>query len=113
MQTKKKDPQVAVTPRAGTGHARKKDELPWRDRPLTQLALASQVSGLSQTSIRREAARGNLVLKRLAGRVLVETSSLVKLIESAEPWTASERGKAARQKRSEIARANWLTGGAS
>jgi hypothetical protein len=111
MPASRKD-HPPTAPQARRPPKHKQTELPWRERPLVQIQLASQVSGLSPTSIYRMASQGRLVLKRLAGRVLVETSGLVKFIESAEPWTPSDRGTAARAKRSEIARANWTTGGA-
>lgn len=81
--------------------------VPWQERPLVTIQLASEVSGVSPTSIYRLAGEGRLTLRRLAGRVLVETPGLVKLIESAEPWTPSDQGKAARERRSELARAAW------
>lgn len=79
--------------------------VPWHERPFVTIQLASEVSGVSPTSIYRFAGEGRLTLRRLAGRVLVETPGLVKLIESAEPWTPSDQGKAARERRSEMARA--------
>jgi hypothetical protein len=87
--------------------------IPWRARPLVTINVASQVSGISSSSIYRLASQGRLSLKRLAGRVLVETAGLIKLIETAEPWTASERGKAARQRRSDLARAARRNGPAN
>ena len=81
--------------------------IPWRSRPLITVNLASEVAGISSTSIYRLAGQGRLTLKRLAGRVLVETAGLIALIESADPWTPSDRGKAARARRSELSRARW------
>ncbi|SFK79558.1 hypothetical protein SAMN05444581_12145 [Methylocapsa palsarum] len=107
-----KDPRSSTAvPRTRKTSPSKKDELPWSERPLVPLQLASQVSGISSTSIYRMASQGRLVLRRVAGRVLVETPGLVKLIGSAEPWAPSDRGKAARAKRSELARASWRTSG--
>ena len=99
--------------RSGTARAasnlasQTRGETPWRDRPFQPLQTASEIAGVSVASLYRLAGEGKLKLRRLAGRTLVETESLIELIGSAEPWTPSDRGKAARQRRSEIARAAW------
>jgi hypothetical protein len=79
----------------------------WQDRPFQQVRDASAIAGISSASIYKLAGEGRLTLRRLAGRTLVVTSSLVTLIENAEPWTASHRGEAGRQKRIELARSAW------
>ncbi|ACK52027.1 hypothetical protein Msil_3118 [Methylocella silvestris BL2] len=109
--TNQATPDKAVTTRTRRGVVGDRDALPWTDRQFVTVSLASQVCGISPTSVYRMAEQGRLVLRRLAGRVLVETPGLIKLIESAEPWAPSNRGKAARAKRSELARANWRASG--
>jgi hypothetical protein len=83
------------------------NQISWRDCPLLPLDTASVVGGPSVASLYRFEAQGKLQFKRLAGRTFVVTRSLIELIDSAEDWSASDRGKAARQKRAETARANW------
>lgn len=79
----------------------------WRDCPRVTMKVGSAVSGLSISTLYRVAGEGRLTLWRLGGRVLIETSDLIALIDSAEPWSPSNRGKEARAKRAEIARSNW------
>jgi hypothetical protein len=67
--------------------------------------MAGEIAGISPASIYRLADEGQLSLRRLAGRTLVQTKSLVALLDKAETWTANDRGKEARAKRKEIARA--------
>jgi hypothetical protein len=66
---------------------------------------AAELCGVSIASLYRFSDEGRLVLRRLGGRTLVDTKSLIALIESAENWTPYDRGKEARAKRKEIARA--------
>jgi len=85
-----------------------KTEIPWRERPVMTVQLASQLSGVSLTTLYRLANKGDLIFRRIAGRVVVETPSLIRFIENADAWTpVSTRGQNARARRSEIARANW------
>lgn len=81
--------------------------LPWRDLAFLPLPQASQIAGVSTASLYKYEADGKLEFRRLAGRTLVTTSSLIRLIEGAEPWHPSDRGKEARSKRTERARATW------
>jgi hypothetical protein len=80
---------------------------PWRDAPLHSMQAASKICGVSIASLYRFAAEGRLTLKRLAGRTLVSTESLVALVDSAEPWAPSTRAMKARSVRAERARAGW------
>jgi hypothetical protein len=74
-------------------------ETRWQDRPRLSMQLASEISPLSVASLYKAADDGRLVLVRLYGRTLVDTSSLIDFMNSAEPWKASTRGKEARAKR--------------
>jgi len=74
-------------------------ETRWQDRPRLSMQLASEVSALSVASLYKAADEGALVLVRQYGRTLVETPSLIEFMNSAEPWTPSDRGKEARAKR--------------
>jgi hypothetical protein len=82
-------------------------ETPWRERPLQSLQTASEIAGISVASLYRFASEGRLTFKRLAGRTLVETKSLIALVNSAEDWTPSSRTEKARETRVERARAAW------
>jgi hypothetical protein len=78
----------------------------WRDRPLLPLKAASEIVGVSTASLYRFADEGKLRFRQLAGRTLVDTKSLIALIDAAEDWTPKSRGAEARAKRREIARAS-------
>ena len=80
-----------------------KPELPWRERAFQTLQQASQITGVSVASVYRFAAEGRISFRRLAGRTLVDTASLIKLIDSAESWTPSSVGSAARAARASLA----------
>lgn len=72
---------------------------PWRDRPHLTMKVAAEIAGLSTASLYRYAGEGELSLKRLAGRTFVDTASLAKWLQSAEPWQPSASGAAARAAR--------------
>ena len=67
--------------------------------------LTAEVTGLSRSTLYRLASAGRLTLRRLAGRVVVETAGVRALLDDAEPWQPGTRGAAARAKRSEAVRA--------
>lgn len=80
-------------------------QIPWRDRPLLPLKVASEVVGVSVASLYRFADEGKLKFRQLAGRTLVDTKSLIALADAADDWTPKNVGKEAREKRKQIARA--------
>lgn len=87
-------------------HPKRAETLAWDRRPHMQMSLASEVSGVSPATLYSLAAEGKLQLFKLAGRTLVDTESLKALIASRQVWTPeTNRGAAARAKRSEGARA--------
>lgn len=92
-----------------TGPGKLPDVIPWEQRPHLRMAVAVDVTGLSRTTIYKLASKGRLTLKVLNGCVVVDTASVRKLVESAEPWSRTSRGDiiqtAARAKRSSAARA--------
>lgn len=77
---------------------------PWRDRPFLQLKTASEIVGVSIASLYNFSDAGRLKLRNFGGRTLVDTKSLIALIETAEDWTPKKRGQEARAKRKETAR---------
>jgi hypothetical protein len=99
---KSKNPDVIESPNRPFGQS-----MPWRERAFHTLPIASEISGVSVASLYRFADEGRLTFKRLAGRTLVETASLINLVDSAEVWVASTRAEKARGVRSERARAAW------
>lgn len=81
--------------------------IPWQQRPHHTIQTASQIAGLSRASLYACAKQGRLTLRRLAGRTLVTTESLIAFINSAEEWKPSDRGSGGRAARAERARAAW------
>ena len=94
-----------ITTAANLPPAASTPQTPWRDRPLHPMKTAAEICGISIASLDRFSDEGRLTLRRLGGRTLVDTKSLIALVESAEKWTPYDRGKEAREKRKEIARA--------
>lgn len=68
----------------------------WRERPLLPMRTAAELAGVSRCSLYKLSAQGRLKLKRLAGRVLVETESFARLVESAEEWVPARSRRSAR-----------------
>jgi hypothetical protein len=54
----------------------------------------------------RLADEGKISFRRLAGRTLVDTASLIALLNSAENWKPSNRGKEARAARKQVTAAS-------
>ena len=73
--------------------------LPWRERAFVQLGMSAEILGISPASVYNLEAKGQLAFRRVAGRTVVSVESLAALIDSAEPWTASDRGATARASR--------------
>jgi len=94
-------PKAAINLRIPTA------DIPWQQIPHQTMQNAGRLAGLSPASLYRYAAEGRLKLRRLAGRTLVDTQSLIALIDSAEEWTPSSRTEKARATRVERARAAW------
>lgn len=78
--------------------------LPWRETAYLSMQIGGAVVGVSVTSMYRFAEEGKLKLRTLAGRTLIDTKSLIALIDGAEDWKPTNRGAEARAKRREIAR---------
>lgn len=79
----------------------------WRDLPLLRMKDASEILGLSVASLYRLAHDGRLKLKKLEGRTLVETKSLIAVVESASDWTPATRTAKATEARKTHAAASW------
>ena len=89
------------------GLAPKSEAIHWRERPLHSMQAASNIAGVSKASLYRFANDGRLKLKRLAGRTLVETKSLIALVDAADDWTPATRTNKACAARAARARAAW------
>lgn len=79
--------------------------LPWQQTVHLPLKRAGEIAGLSPASLYAYQKDGRIEFKRLGGRTLVTTKSLIALLETAEEWTPLDRGAAGRAKRIERARA--------
>jgi hypothetical protein len=79
----------------------------WRATLYQPMQAAAKIIGVSPASLYRLEAEGKLNLRRLAGRTLIETPSLIALADSAEAWSASKRSEQAVQARVGRARAAW------
>ena len=93
-------------PPTATAHAPRPD-VPWRDRPLINMQTAATIAGISTASLYRYADEGKVTLRKLAGRTLVDTASLIKLVDGAVAYTPSTRTAKACASRIEHARAAW------
>ncbi len=78
---------------------------PWRERAFLSLKIAAEVSSVSIATLYRFSDAGRLKLRDFGGRTLVDTQSLIALINSAKDWTPRDRGSEARAKRKEVAAA--------
>ncbi|MGO3928152.1 hypothetical protein [Rhodopseudomonas pseudopalustris] len=97
--------EAAPAKRAAVKTARLAPSVPWRERELLQLKLASEVSGRSIAGLYADAKAGKLKFRDFGGRTLVETKSLIALMAAAPDWTPRDRGKEARAARKQIAAA--------
>lgn len=79
----------------------------WRETEFVSVQAAAKIAGVSPASIYKAEATGKVKFRRLLGRTLVTTGSLIALLETAGTWQPSERGSAGRAKRVERARATW------
>ena len=68
----------------------------WRKMPVQTVARAAELLCCSSAQVYALSHRNELELKRVAGRTVVATKGLVRLIDGAQPWTPSARGAAAR-----------------
>lgn len=84
-----------------------KEALPWHEKRFNTLQFTSQFTGVSVPSLYKLAKEGKIALRRVAGRTLVETSSIRTLVDNAPAWTPSNAGAAARARRKEIAAQTW------
>jgi hypothetical protein len=66
--------------------------VPWRERPVLTMEAAAELLGCSRAKVYDIAApKGDIRLKKLNGRTLVETASLIAHLERAEDFVPSGR----------------------
>lgn len=73
--------------------------LHWRDKPLLTLTVTSELINVSTPTLYKLAGAGKLSFKRLGHRTMVETASIIDLLDSAESWSPSGRTDKARRAR--------------
>ena len=83
---------------------------PWRTKFLCLSFTALVIDFTRRMAERISHARVRIItpkarLRELGGRTLVDTESLITLIDSAKDWTPKNRGGEARKKRADVARA--------
>ena len=71
----------------------------WRLSEFHSVKRTAEILGLSTASVYALETGGKLEFRRVAGRVLVTTASLAAVVDGAEPWAASTRGRAGRAAR--------------
>lgn len=75
----------------------------WQDRTLIPIRPASTVLGISTAAVYALVYGGQLVAVKLAGRTLIKTDSLRRLVETAQPFESSGPRGLARTRAAEIA----------
>lgn len=87
-----------------------KYNIPWRERPFVPLLMVSELLGVSPASVYRLETEGRLVFRHIGGRTVVTVTSLIDFVDTAEEWSPSTQGTAARAARSERARQKTVDG---
>lgn len=65
--------------------------IPWRERVLVPINFASEIIGVSRSTIYRLQADGKLVFKRIGGKTLVTVASLTHLLDNPDDWTPKSK----------------------
>lgn len=99
ITSRRPGPAPKPAPAAQVGASAPKTVDTWRQSENQTLQSASRIAGISCSSLYRAQAEGRLRFKRLCGRVVVTTESLAALVDAAEDWQPSSRGKEARAAR--------------
>jgi hypothetical protein len=69
--------------------------IPWIDRPFLSLPTAAALLGCSSAKLYSLEAGGKIEFRRVAGRTVVVTEGIIRMIRDAEPWTPSGKTRAA------------------
>lgn len=80
----------------------------WRETPHLRLQDAALIAGVSASTLYTLAQQDRLQFVRLLGRTLVDTQSLIALLDTREPWTPSTKPRAAQEAREARAAARAL-----
>ena len=78
---------MAKTPSAGA--------TPWRDRPFLSIQNAAELCACSAAKLYGMEKAGLLTFKRLGGKTLIATPSLIAYLDTAEAWVPSKRAEKA------------------
>ncbi len=71
----------------------------WQNLPFNQLHIAADVLGRSRGGVYALERAGLLEFVRIAGKTLVKTDGILRLLQAAEPWAPSVRAQAANEAR--------------
>jgi excisionase family DNA binding protein len=63
--------------------------VPWFQKPVLPLRVASEVLGVSRSSLYRLQASGKLTFSRIGGKTVVRTSSVTAYLEAIEDWSST------------------------
>lgn len=64
--------------------------VPWFQKPVLPLRVASEVLGVSRSSLYRLQAGGKLTFARIGGKTVIRTESVIALLEAIEDWPSPE-----------------------
>ncbi len=67
----------------------------WKDLPFNRVRVAADVLGRSQAGVYALERAGLLEFVRVAGKTLVKTDGILRLLQAAEPWASSDRAQTA------------------
>lgn len=60
--------------------------VPWFQKPVLPLRVASEVLGVSRSSLYRLQASGKLTFSRIGGKTVIKTASVIAYLETIEDW---------------------------
>lgn len=69
--------------------------IPWHERPYLPVNTVAQLAGFSPAQVYKLGKLGTLDLRKIAGKTVVVTATVIRLLDSAETWTPSARNAAA------------------
>lgn len=69
--------------------AKSVSQVPWNQRPLLTLRVASDLLGISRSGLYRLQANGKLTFAKVGGKTVIRTPSLIGYLETIEEWPTS------------------------
>lgn len=61
-------------------------QIPWAQKPVLPLRVASEVLGVSRSTLYRLQAGGKLTFSRVGGKTVIRTASVIAYLEAIEDW---------------------------